>query len=208
MIKVFKIGCLGMAGVFVLGIAIMVIFGNFISNTIDEQRASFEALPDLKGTVISSTFLKSPLGGKKASLVRFEGDCSYRSSNAARSTTWHSYDRLNFFAADARIIIDGKSYKINGNIKEAYIFGGLKTKSYTNEKRIDERFFGQGDCLDKALFDEERSLTSGSVPDKPKYYVSSMDEYCYDSGDEIRFKGKIEGDSVVLYSLRDKKKVK
>ncbi|MCP3922327.1 MAG: hypothetical protein GY714_07055 [Desulfobacterales bacterium] len=185
----------------------MIIFGNFISNTIDEQQAKYDALPDQKGTVVSEISIRSPLGGKKASLVRFKGDCSYRSSNGPRSTTWHSYDRLNFFADDARIVIDGKSYKIKGNIKKAYIFGGLKTRSYTNDKNIDEIFYGHGDCLDKVLFDEERSLLSGPVPDKPKYYSSSIDEYCYDSGDEIRFKGKIEGDSVILYSQRDEKKV-
>ncbi len=47
-----------------------------------------------------------------------------------------------------------------------------------------------GDCLDKVLFEEERNLLSGPVPDKPKYYSSYLDEYYYDSGDEIRFKGK------------------
>ncbi len=198
--KTLKMGCLGI-------IVMMILGGVFIykstTSHIKMQKA-IDDMPEFTGVVQADSSLTAPFSGEKGAVIRFEVSCNYYNQGAGNSRTHRHNDELNFFAEGARFIMNGKVYKIEGNRLEGMLYGGKLTDNEGGPEEIDERFYGKGSCLDLALYDAAKKLQGKrSIKRNKNYHAAHLKEYIHPSGTEMTFKGKIKGDSVILYSVHD-----
>lgn len=188
--KFIKIGSIGLILV-LISIAMMLPTEDVVySKSVDE-------LPEIEGQIYNYGLLTAPLSGERVVCFQLQTEGRYLDS----SEQW--YKEVFFLAAGSVLKIDGEEYYITGDIHNAIIIGGTESENDPEHHIINYDYTNIASELDVNFMALGKRTEEGAIETDSNLEPTGIREIIFRNGDTIRFKGRIEGNTVIFLCAKD-----